>query len=198
MKKIKTVFAVDRERDFATSVPNPGCEWVLGGEGSASVKIDGTSCLVAGGRLFKRYDAKNGKPLPAGAVPCEEAPDPVTGHWPCWVPVGDAPEDKFHREAFARKEGWEDGTYELVGPKISSTTHRMSSKGRFERCGSVKNRYGLDGHELWPHGADVRDVPRTWEGIRDWLAAHEVEGLVFRHPDGRMAKIRRKDFHLAW
>lgn len=159
-------------------------DWVLAGEGRATVKHDGTSCLVEGGKLFKRFDAKKGRQLPAGFQPCEPQPDPVTGHWPGWVPVsaGD-PADRWHVEAFSDDLGevsYEDGTYELVGPKVQG------------------NRYGLDRHVLWRHGREAADVGRTREAIAEWLASHEAEGLVFHHPDGRMAKVRRKDFGLKW
>lgn len=176
MKKIKTVFVVDREAHRATDeVQTP---WVLAGEGVATIKHDGTSAMIEDGRLFRRFDAKHGKTPPVGFQPCEEAPDEITGHFPGWIPVGDGPEDRWFREAF--REGLEDGTYELVGPKVQ------------------KNRYGLESHELWRHGKDVVEVERTREGIMAWLASHDGEGLVFHHPNGQMAKARRKDFGLEW
>ena len=51
-------------------------------------------------RFYKRYNAKKNKrgvmkTLPAGAIPCD-APDPVTGRWPHWVPVEpDSPADHW-------------------------------------------------------------------------------------------------------
>ena len=38
----------------------------------------------------------------------------------------------------------------------------------------------------------------TFDGLHRWLCAHPVEGLVFHHPDGRMAKIKRRDYGLSW
>lgn len=197
MKKMKTLFAIDRSTGMATDTVVAGSEWVLEGVGIATVKIDGTCCLIESGRLFKRYDAKPGRVPPAGFKPCEEAPDPVTGHWPGWLPVGDGPEDKFHRQAFG-DGGFEDGTYELVGPKISSTTHVLED-GVMKRNGSVKNRYDLTSHELWKHGSDViDDLDRSFEGIRAWLAINKVEGIVFQ-ADGRSpVKVRRKDVGIIW
>jgi hypothetical protein len=178
MKKIKTVFAIDRELRRATE--NVQVAWVLNGEGVATIKFDGTSCLAEEGRLFKRFDAKNGKAPPAGFVPVEDAPDPVTGHWPGWVAVSEvAPEDKWHREAFAAGP-FENGTYELVGPKVQ------------------KNRYDRAAHELIRHGSVVVEVERTRDGMIRWLEEHVHEGLVFHHEDGRMAKLRRKDFGIKW
>ena len=177
MKKMKTVWAISREKPrVATDIVQE--PWVLAGEGVATIKYDGTSCLIEGGRLFRRYDAKKGR-APEGWVPCEPAPDPVTHHWPGWLPVDAAdPACKWHVEAFT--EGLEDGTYELVGPKVQG------------------DRYGLARHELWKHGREAVEVERTREALIDWLSTHDHEGLVFHHPDGRMAKLRRKDFGLKW
>lgn len=178
MQKMKTVFVIDRETRKATDEVQ--VEWVINGEGTATIKHDGTSCMVRDGKLFKRYDAKNGKSAPEGAIPCEPAPDPKTGHWPHWVEVDPAdPASRWHAEAFAGGH-FEDGTYELVGPKVQG------------------NRYGLTRHELWKHGSVVVEVERTLEALVDWLRANNHEGLVFHHPDGRMAKVRRKDFGIRW
>ena len=46
--------------------------------------------------------------------------------------------------------------------------------------------------------ADIFDPepPRTFAELRRWLAGQDIEGLVWHHPDGRMAKIKRRDFGL--
>ncbi len=176
MKKMKAVFVIDRTAHLATDVVQE--QWVMDGEGVATIKYDGTSCRIKDGVLYRRYDAKKGKTPPEGWEPCEPAPDPATGHWPGWFPVGDDPSGKWHREAFDAT--LPDGTYELVGPKIQG------------------DRYKLERHELWRHGADVVEVERTREALVDWLTRHEQEGLVFHHSDGRMAKLRRKDFGIEW
>lgn len=177
MQKIKTVFVIDRTTYRATEMVY--ADWVVKGEGTATIKWDGTSVMIKDGVMFKRYDAKHGKVPPLGFEPAEEFPDPITGHWPGWLKVSEtAPEDKYHRAAF--RDDLEDGTYELVGPKVQG------------------NLYDHDEHTLIRHGADIVDVDRTFQGILTWLENHEHEGLVFHHPDGRMAKIRRKDFGLPW
>lgn len=38
---------------------------------------------------------------------------------------------------------------------------------------------------------------RTFAGIRQWLTDKGIEGLVFHHPDGRMAKIKKRAFGLS-
>lgn len=163
----------------------PGCEWVLAGEGVATRKFDGTAVLVKDGLPYARYDAKRGKTPPAGATPCEPEPDVVTGHWPHWVKVDvitPQPQFKFILEAWrALPLLVLDGTYEAVGPAINS------NKERRER------------HELVRHGSVVfDDAPRSHSGLREYLSRLDAEGIVFHHPDGRMAKIRRSDFLLPW
>lgn len=179
MKKMKTVFVVDRTCNRATNEVMPGNEWVVNGEGVATIKHDGTSCMVRDGKLYKRFDLKAGRNMPEGFEPCEAAPDANTGHWPGWVPVNDAPENRWHNEAFANGE-FEDGTYELVGPKVNG------------------NKYSLTSHALWKHGCEVVDAPRTFEELRDWLEGRNIEGLVFHRGNGEMAKLRRKDFGFKW
>lgn len=208
MKKIIPLF--QRNYDGDRLVRNevvPGAEWVLAGEGFATQKFDGTCCLVRDGKLYKRYDAKvrlanagdpdgpNGRvcvrdgksegylllsPLPKGFKPAQD-PDPNTGHWPGWVPVGDGPEDRWHREAWAMHGGVSDGSYELCGPKIQG------------------NPEGLDRHVLVPHGGSVlMDFPRTFEGIREQLSKWNIEGVVWwrdlRNPECDKVKIKGKDF----
>ena len=103
MKKIPSLF----KRDYGSGARLvydeivPGTEWAHAGEGVATRKIDGTSCLVRDGKLYKRYDAKAGRTPPAGFEPAQDEADPVTGHWPGWLPVGDGPEDRWHREGYA-------------------------------------------------------------------------------------------------
>ena len=183
MHKIPTLFK--RDYDGNRLVYNEvveGCEWVVSGEGQATEKFDGTSCLVNASGYFKRYDAKAGKTPPDGFIPAQDAPDEVTGHWPGWLRVGDGNEDKWHREGYHNSvESLPRGTYELVGPKVQG------------------NPYRLEHHELWRHGVQkLPDAPRDFDGLRDWLATHEVEGIVWHHPDGRMCKLKRRDFGLPW
>ncbi|HEX6819131.1 MAG TPA: DUF5565 family protein [Ktedonobacterales bacterium] len=182
MKKIPSLFKRDYEGTrLVYDELVPGTEWVIEGEGEATRKIDGTSCMVREG---KRYDARAGKTPPPGFEPAQEA-DAITDHWPGWLPVGEGPEDRWHREALANAGELPDGTYELVGPKVQG------------------NAEHLDHHMLVPHGAEeLRDVPRSFEGIREYLATHEIEGIVWWRvpgdPDCDKAKIKRKDFKLPW
>jgi hypothetical protein len=190
MKKTISLFQRNYEGDrLVRNEVVPGAEWVLDGEGVATRKWDGTSCLLRGGKLYKRYDAKQGKTPPPDFEPAQDVPDPVTGHWPGWVPVSEiAKEDRWHREALANSRAEAGGslpdwTYELVGPRIQS------------------NPEGFERHLLIPHGkAVLEDVPRDYEELKAYLAAHDLEGIVWwRDPSDsncQKVKIKTKDFGL--
>jgi hypothetical protein len=181
MKKIISLFQRNYDGDrLVRDEIVPGAEWVASGDGVATRKWDGTCCMVRGGKLYRRYDAKHGKAPPVGFEAAQD-PDPNTGHWPGWLPVGDGPEDKYHREAFGAFGGehYADGTYELIGPKINGNPERM------------------DKHRLARHGTyEIPNAPRTFNGLRAWLDEQDIEGIVWHHSDGRMVKIKKKDFGL--
>lgn len=183
MKKIVSLFQrnYDGDRLLRDEVV-PGAEWVLAGEGVATLKVDGTCCMVRDGQLYKRYDAKKGRTPPVGWEPCEEHPNEHTGHWPGWLLVGDEPDSKYHREAWQERRATPpDGTYELIGPKVQS------------------NPYALEFHILVPHGLPiVPEPPRSFDGLKEWLEMFYVEGIVWHHQDGRMCKVKRSDFGLEW
>ena len=181
MKKMKTLFRRDfKAQSKALPEVEPECEWVLAGEGVATRKLDGTCAKVGGGRLYRRYDAKAGKQPPPEFEPAD-VPDPVTGHWPGWLPIGAGSEDQYFREAWTSacelgQPG--DGTYELCGPKVQG------------------NPEGYASHVLVRHGSILEpDCPRSFEELKAWLYERSIEGVVWHHPDGRMVKLKRSDFH---
>lgn len=176
MKKIPTIFERDWNGDRSRVVDrtNPVAQWVFDGQGTARKKYDGTCCLVRDGVLFKRRELKNGEAEPSQF---EEADfDEETGKRVGWLPVGDGPDDRWHREAFDTTHP--DGTYELLGPKV---------QGNVEQ----RTRHTLQAHNL---ARSYWDASRTFDGLRNWLAGKDVEGIVWHHPDGRMAKIKLRDF----
>ena len=42
------------------------------------------------------------------------------------------------------------------------------------------------------------DVPRTFEGIRDFLEKNNIEGIVFWKDGEPKCKIKRSDFGFTW
>jgi hypothetical protein len=181
LKKIPTIFERDWNGDKrrVVGIVNPKTQWVFDGEGIATRKLDGTSCMIRSGFLYKRRELREGDITPANFEICDQ--DPETGKTVGWVPISDGNEDRWHREAMSRDGAvLMDGTYELVGPKI---------QGNLER---------YDAHTLVKHDPDrLRITPepeRTFDALCNWLARSGVEGIVYHHPDGRMAKIKARDF----
>ena len=182
MRKIISLFQRDYDahglvRDELTD----GAEWVINGDGVATRKYDGTCCLIRNGKLYRRHEKKRGRISPSSFEPAQE-PDPITGDQPGWVPVTDGPEDKYHRAAFAMLANRIDGTYELLGPKVQG------------------NREQQHRNVLIPHGNTILEgVPRNYPGLKRYFLEHsDIEGIVWHHPDGRMVKIKGKDFGLSW
>lgn len=190
MQKIISLFQRNYDTDrLVRDEVVPGAEWVVAGEGIATRKYDGTCCLMQSGKLFKRYELKRGKIAPPGFEPSQEA-DAVTGAVPGWLPITDATADQYLREGldYSRQvHAGEppDGTYELCGPKVGGGNHDGADPDKFGR------------HVLVRHGAAVLDyVPRNFHAIRGYLAIANIEGIVWHHPDGRMVKIKTRDFGL--
>jgi hypothetical protein len=182
MKKIPTVFERDwnGDRSRVVNKVHKDCEWVLAGEGIATLKLDGTCCMVRDGKLYKRRELKASDKAPDGFEIADY--DEETKKTVGWMPVGDGPEDRYHREAFTGEPKFEDGTYELIGPKVQGNAERQQR------------------HSLQSHATErlcmAHDPIRTFEGIRAYLTGRDIEGIVFHHPDGRMAKIKLRDFGL--
>lgn len=182
MQKIISLFQRNYDGDrLVRNEVTPGAEWVINGEGIATRKWDGTCCMIKDGVLYKRYDAKKGKTPPAGFIPAQE-PDEITGHWPGWLIVDKYnKEDKWHHEGFMNTKTLTEGTYELVGPKVNGN----------------KENFAI--HYLIPHGKDIIETPpRTFDELKRWFDMVNMEGIVWHHPDGRMVKIKKKDFGLRW
>ena len=183
MKKIPTLYARDWQGDRSRVINevNPECAWVLDGQGRATRKWDGTAILMRAGRAFKRYDAKAGRTPPVEFEPAQDA-DPKTGHWPGWLPASDGPADRWLREALGpRADLVYDGTYELIGPKVQGNPERWPE------------------HALVRHGsAHLTIADARFETVRHYLEINAIEGIVWHHDDGRMAKITRRDFGIPW
>jgi len=182
MHKIPTLFQRNYDTDrLVRNEVTPGTEWVLAGEGVPTRKFDGTCCLIQNGKLYRRYTCKQGNmpPLDFEIDPDCDWKDP---HQEGWLPVTCAPQERWHCEAFARGVNaygspLHDGTYELCGPKIQGNPERFPA------------------HVLVPHSAErIPADPRTFEEIKAFLATADIEGIVWHHPDGRMAKVKTKDF----
>ena len=171
--------------------------------GLPTIKIDGSCCAIIDGVFYKRYDAKKGKPIPDGAIKCQDEPDAITGHLPCWVKVSeDNPADKWFISAYNRwvsetetnheereeilKSQMFDGTYEAIGKHFNG------------------NPYNMDYDIIEPHGLrmiTVTEKADSFEAAKAWLENHpEHEGIVWWSIEKNVpvCKLKRSDFGLKF
>lgn len=207
MKKIPTLFERVYENHKIVGITPKvasGMEWVLNGEGIATVKYDGSCCAIIGGELYKRYYAKHGKAPPEGAIPCCE-PDPITGHHPHWVKCNiDNPSDKWFFEAYNYYINFmsEDTRCSAIfnlglnTPKLECPT-----SGTYEAIGKHfnGNPYDMSCDLLIRHGINVIVLnDRSFNGIKNYLKNHYIEGIVFWKDGEPQCKIKRADFGFEW
>ncbi len=180
MKKIPTVFVRNPDdRRHVLDEVNPGCEWVFAGEGVATRKFDGTCVEFDGQAWWARREVKPGKAAPDDFRP--EMTDETTGKTVGWVPMESSAFARWHEEAVSELPEVPVGTYELCGPKVNG------------------NPEGYERHTLVRHDVaerlDASDL--SFDGLARVMAAlgdRGIEGLVWHHPDGRMAKLKVRDF----
>jgi hypothetical protein len=183
MEKIPTLFERD-DRFHVVDRPRAECAWVFDGEGTGTEKLDGTNVrlTVRSGQVVRVEKRRNPSKV--------QKQQGIVDGW--YVDTDEfSAEDKWILEAARNTDvsAWGDGEHscEALGPRIQG------------------NQLGLDRHMCVPFNLEVPvfdGVPRTYAGLRAYLAAldsrfapgHLAEGIVFHHPDGRRAKIKRKDF----
>lgn len=182
MKKIETIF--DRDENFkVTPKVRAGCEWVFAGEGIPTEKLDGTNVrlTVENGKLIHVEKRRN---------PTKE--EKTQGIEPGYIDANrNDPSDKHIFGAVDNTIvlNWPDGLHECeaVGTKIQGNPLELA----IPRCYPFK---------LAP--VVLPDMPRNFDAIKEYILGlesryspgHLAEGVVFHHPDGRMAKIKQKDF----
>ena len=184
MQKIPTIFQRDPKTFKVIDEPTPGCEWVFDGQGIVTEKIDGTNVqlTVKSGTIAVLEKRRNPSK--------KQKADGIVDPWYVTATVTD-PADKWIFAASVNTDvsGWPDGEHpcEAIGPKIQG------------------NPLGLESHICYAftlspldYGFMSRDFVYLSWFLRDldslYSPGHLAEGIVFHHPDGRMAKIKRKDF----
>ncbi len=182
MQKIETIF--DRGDNFrVVRKIREGTEWVFAGEGVATEKLDGTNIriTVASGKITNVEKRRN---------PTRE--EKALGQEPGYIDAHES--DPADKHIFRAVNGTDvsqlnDGNYscEAVGPKIQGNPLGLLTP----TC-----------YLFTVAPVIILNVPRTFDGLREFFKAfdshyspnHKAEGIVFHHPDGRMAKIKAKDF----
>ena len=130
--------------------------------------------MFDGTKWWARREVKADKETPPGFVAIEI--DHLTRKTVGWEPVEQSGFAKFIEGVEGAPDA-EPGTYELCGPRINANPEDFGS------------------HVLVRHGAiELERAPREFKELRDYLNLHSFEGIVWHHPDGRMAKLKRRDF----
>lgn len=194
MKKIPTLFV--RTEDRRHVIPDqvtPGCEWVFDPNQAEMVtatrKLDGVCVRYSRGNWWSRRQVKSGQSVPHGFIQVDY--DEVTETKTGWEPaiasafakhITDAITSGFVITADHRDLHRED-TFELVGPKING------------------NHDHFEHHTLFSHNSPMLHLrPDQWQpggsvGLLMVLAQlHGWEGIVWHHWDGRMAKLKVRDY----
>ena len=186
MDKIPTMFVRDPQNmNRVTPEVTPGCEWVLAGEGVATRKWDGTNVRVTTGwgRLIHVEKRRN---------PSRE--EKASGAEPGYVLASRSdPSDKHIFAAVDATDysSWPSGEWscEALGPKIQGGREGVPPSLLAFSLPSFVAESG------------VAVVPRDFSNLGNFLGACGWEGIVWHHPDGRMAKIKARDFghrRIAW
>lgn len=190
MKKIPTAFKRIFEGHKIVSVlpeyTNGWCKNAVE-NGTPTIKIDGSCCAIIDGVFYKRYDAKKGKPIPDGAIMCQNEPDAITGHLPCWIGVTEKnPADKWFIAAYNRGISdnipIQDDTYEAIGKHFNGNPYKM-----------VYDTIVKHGVLL------IADDVNSFESAKEWIENHpEHEGIVWWYDGEPVCKLKRSDFGLKF
>lgn len=152
------------EWDVSTQRYRWAFPWLVDDGVSATRKWDGHCCLVSGGRLWKRHKLVAGEQAPAGWISSQ-------GKYG-WRPVEVSPDPEWAWVRAAISEVRDAGTCELVGPGIRGNPEGVEHLGLAQHAGCVLSECPTDPHE-----------------VVGWLKTQPIEGIVWHHPDGRMAKL---------
>lgn len=176
MRKIPTIFIRDSKPKCTpvTEEINPECQWVFDGEGIATRKIDGVNVKIVRDNLDEGSQEAyiRIKPNTRDYVEAEYEPLLCGMSW----------KDKYIAAAVNSNEQWNDGIYEAYGEGIRGNPEKVEGY-HMVRISPVDMSLA------------IIDVPRSYRGLMGYLATHDIEGIVFHHRDGRMGKIKTKDFY---
>ena len=187
MKKIPTIY-IRGDDGLVTTEPNPEADWVFAGEGKPTVIKVGVNVCVA---------VKNGVVEAFWKWREPRKVDELKGAQSFYVLVNRVLSVNKHIVAafdatdFTR---WPTGTWpcEALGPNI---------QGGVES--GVPLLYPFSWQSEYPSGYSWVS---SWVGysihtaLKSFLLYYrpDIEGIVWHHPDGRYAKLKRKDFGLPW
>lgn len=211
MNKIPTIFLRDWDNDPSriTREWNPEAQWLLDNPHAAlaTVKKDGTNVRVtvsgdAYGNQHLLVD-KRRNPSKKEKVRARESglPEPE----PTYVPA--QREDPGDKHIFAAVDATDfsdcpDGVFECeaLGPKIQGgveSDRPMLYPFSFDPELAFDPIQTIDLFELTPSKIHTT-LEAYFTGMGSPLQSKPIEGIVWLGPEGKMAKIKRRDFGLPW
>lgn len=133
--------------------------------------------MFDGAEWWARREVKPGKQAPENFQPVEH--DETTGKTVGWEPMSQSAFAKWHGAAWASAE-W-------------PADHNGNPEG-FDRHVLIRHADAEQIQSGWY--SDYEGKPgTTYDGLRSLLSkSFPFEGIVWHHPDGRMAKLKRRDF----
>lgn len=192
MRKIPLLFLHDKHRPrVPTPDVTPEAKWVVAGEGTARRKYDGHCVMFDGEQWWSQFVHRWGRGAPPqGFREVEQDQGGRVSRG--WEPAESSVWAELLTEALllgdhhlgvgAASREPEPGTYELCGPRIHGNPDLF--KGQV-----------LIAHN---RAQPLADVPVEFEPLMNWLIDHPaIEGVVWHHEDGRMAKCKRTEA-LEW
>jgi hypothetical protein len=200
MQKIPLLFKTDEQRKYV--IPQVNVSAVFKETTIAHRKYDGTCLMLDDEGWWARRQIKLFDKTPEGFQLVEV--DHNTNKGFGWEPLSKSPFHKFWQEAHElhpldcdyldmRDGEYENGTYELIGPKINGNPeklkwHRLVPHNRAEQLGDIQM---LELHL-------VQDPEQAYAELKRVLFYLPVEGVVFKDRNLKpLAKLRRKDFDFA-
>lgn len=182
MPKLDSPFVRSGELHLVTPEINPGYEWVFDDElVTCQEKLDGTnvSIVVENGKVTRIFNRTNEMDI-----------------------LGDSPVMEAVRNSYKRGYcNFTDGQYfgEAVGQRIQANPYKLD-----ECLWLPFNTYFVKHltYKTWGKYPKDFETISAWfrDGLFPLFSASKgnksgfVEGVVFHHPDGRMAKLRRDMF----
>lgn len=149
-----------------------GFEWALSGGVMTTRKFAGEICYIQNGKLFKNDDT------------------PV---------LWNIPEDAHYADAFAVlvKQSLRnlDRYYLLCGPAIAEGRSNLRVHTLIPYVGLPGRVPDLSVHANYTELSFLSQQPMlTFDLLRSVCGLPQISGVVFHHPDGRVAEITREDF----
>ena len=94
-------------------------------------------------------------------------------------------------------QDFESGEVLMVAFMDEKTLNLTLESGKTWFFSRSRNKYWMKGEESG-NTQEVKEIltdcPRDFRGLMDYLRGRDIEGVVWHHPDGRMAKLKGTDF----